>query len=75
MSDYQVYDKLQQERPEMIISERLRNSGTVQKLIDLAKERDYRISFERGRFRHDLMMINGGQEVSCTVMQALRMLQ
>lgn len=75
MDDYRVYDKLEQERPEMIISERLRNSGTVQRLVDLAKEHNYRISFERGRFRHDLMVIDGDQQVSCTVMQAIRMLE
>lgn len=75
MSDFAVYDLLEQQRPEMIISERLRNSGTVMQLIQAAKERDYRVTFEHGRFRHDLVMIDGESKTSCTVMQALRMLE
>lgn len=56
MSDYNAYGELYDQRPELVIHDRLRHSGTVQELINLAKEQNYKICFDRGPLRHDAMI-------------------
>lgn len=54
MSDYNAYGELYDQRPTLVINERLRHSGTVRELVDLAEKQDFKITFTRGPFRQDL---------------------
>jgi hypothetical protein len=56
MSEYNTYGELYDQRPELLIHDRLKHSGTVQELIDLAKRQNYKICFTPGPFRHDTMI-------------------
>lgn len=61
MSDYNAYGELYDQRPELVIHERLRHSGTIRKIIDMAKENNYKVSFDHGPFRHDMLIKEGGE--------------
>lgn len=56
MSDYNAYGELYDQRPSLIINERLRHCRTVRELVDLASEQDFKIAFQRGPLRQDLMI-------------------
>lgn len=56
MTDYSAYDQIYDSRPIVRIHKRLRSSGTVKELIDLAKKQDYRVEFCAGSARHDLII-------------------
>jgi hypothetical protein len=56
MSDYNAYGELYDQRPELIIHERLKNSGTVRELINIAQENNFRVCFGRGPLRQDTMI-------------------
>lgn len=61
MSEYNAYGELYDRRPELILHDRLRNSGTAKELIQKAQQYNYKISFQRGPFRQDLLMDEGEQ--------------
>ena len=60
MSEYNAYGELYDQRPELIIHDRLRHSGTIREVIQMAQQNNYKISFERGPFRHDMIIKEGG---------------
>jgi hypothetical protein len=54
--NYNAYGELYDQRPELIIHERLKHSGTVKELIDIASKQDFRVSFDKGPLRQDTMI-------------------
>lgn len=56
MSEYDAYGELYDQRPSLLIHDRLKNSGTVQRLIELAKQQNFNVSFDRGPFRQDMII-------------------
>jgi len=64
MSDYNAYGELYDQRPELVIHDRLRNSGTIRDVIDIAQQNNYKISFNRGPFRHDMLIKELGDSTS-----------
>lgn len=56
MSEYNAYGELYDQRPELLIHERLKHSGTVRELVSLASEQNFHVSFEKGPFRQDMMI-------------------
>lgn len=76
MSDYNAYGELYDQRPELIIHDRLKHSGTIREVIQMAQQNNYKISFERGPFRHDMIIKEGGDSTarpqSHTVTSGLR---
>jgi len=76
MSEYNAYGELYDRRPELVIHDRLRHSGTIRELIDMAKNNNYKVSFERGPFRHDMLIKENGESTerpqSHTVTSGLR---
>ena len=56
MTEYNAYGELYDQRPELIIHDRLRNSGTVRELVDLAQKQNYKICFDRGPLRQDAVI-------------------
>ena len=76
MSEYDVYGELYDQKPELIIHDRLRHSGTVQELIKMAEDNNYKVSFGRGPFRHDMIIKEDGDKTerpeSHTVTSGLR---
>jgi hypothetical protein len=73
MSDYNAYGELYDQRPELVIHDRLRHSGTIREVIDMAKENNYKVSFERGPFRHDMLIKESADKPqSHTVTSGLR---
>jgi hypothetical protein len=61
MSEYNAYGELYDQRPELIIHDRLKNSGTIRDVIDLARQHNYKVSFDRGPFRHDMLIKQDGE--------------
>ena len=76
MSDYNAYGELYDQRPELIIHDRLKHSGTIREVIQMAQQNNYKISFKRGPFRHDLIIREGGDSPgkpqSHTIISGLR---
>jgi hypothetical protein len=76
MSEYNAYGELYDQRPELVIHDRLRHSGAIREVIDMAKENNYKVSFGRGPFRHDMLIKEGGESAdkaqSYTVTSGLR---
>lgn len=76
MSDYNAYGELYDQRPELVIHDRLRHSGAIREVIDMAKENNYKVSFGRGPFRHDMLIKEDGENTqrpqSHTVTSGLR---
>lgn len=76
MSEYNAYGELYDQRPELVIHDRLRHSGTIREVIDMAKENNFKVSFGRGPFRHDMLIKENGESVdkaqSHTVTSGLR---
>jgi hypothetical protein len=56
VSDYNAYGELYDQRPELIIQERLKHSGTVRELIDMAAQQNFKVCFDRGPLRQDAMI-------------------
>jgi len=56
MSEYNIYGELYDQRPELIIHDRLRHSGTVQNLVKLAQEQNYNVYFSKGPIRQDAII-------------------
>jgi hypothetical protein len=56
MTDYNAYGELYDQRPELIIHDRLKYCGSVTELVDLAKQNNFKVNFERGPLRHDLLI-------------------
>lgn len=56
MSDYNAYGEMYDQRPELVIHERLRHLGTVKELVELAQQNNFKINFERGPLRRDLLI-------------------
>lgn len=52
----EVYGDLYDERPELIINERHKSSGLISELAEIAKSLNYRVSYQQGRFRHDMVV-------------------
>jgi hypothetical protein len=61
MSDYNAYGELYDQRPELVIHDRLKNSGMIRDVIDMAQQNNYKISFDRGPFRHDMLIKERGE--------------
>lgn len=76
MSDYNAYGELYDQRPELVIHDRLRHSGTIREVIDMARQNNYKVSFDRGPFRHDMLIKENGENTdrpqSHTVTSGLR---
>jgi hypothetical protein len=62
MSEYNAYGELYDQRPELVIHDRLRHSGMIQEVIDMARQNNFKVSFGRGPFRHDMIIKEGGDE-------------
>jgi hypothetical protein len=77
MYDQNPLGMLYEERPEIIIHERHRSSGSARELIALAKAQNYRISFGSGGFRNDLILVDPdtGHQDSYSLAVALRELR
>jgi hypothetical protein len=56
MTDYNAYGELYDQRPELVIHDRLKHLGSVSELVDIAKQGNFKINFERGPLRHDLLI-------------------
>jgi hypothetical protein len=56
MSDYNAYGELYDQRPELIIHDRLKYLGTVSELVGIARENNFKVTFERGPLRHDMLI-------------------
>lgn len=56
MTEYNAYGELYDQRPELIIHERLKNSGTVSELITIANQQNFKVHFERGPLRQDAVI-------------------
>lgn len=56
MSDYNAYGELYDQRPELVIQERLRNSGLVLELAKAAQKNNFNVSFGRGPFHQDILI-------------------
>jgi len=76
MSEYNAYGELYDQRPELVIHDRLRHSGAIREVIDMARENNYKVSFGRGPFRHDMLIKESGEDAdraqSYTVTSGLR---
>ena len=76
MSDYNAYGEMYDQRPELIIHERLRHLGTVKELVELAQQNNFKIDFERGPLRRDLLIKwhdgSGAKDDSHSLMSGLR---
>lgn len=76
MSDYNAYGELYDQRPELVIHERLRHNGTTLELIEMAKSQNFNVYFDRGPLRQDMMIKwNGsmpGKTESHTVTSGMR---
>jgi hypothetical protein len=79
MAEYNAYGELYDQRPELLIHERLRHSGVVRELVGLAAEQNFHVSFEKGPFRQDMMIkwndAPGRKEESHTVSSGLKYFQ
>jgi hypothetical protein len=62
MSQYNAYGELYDERPELVIHDRFRHSGTVREIIKIAQENNYKISFSPGPFRNDMIIKQDGDK-------------
>ena len=56
MAEYNAYGDLYDQRPELLIHERLRHSGTVREIINLASEQNFNVSLGKGPFRQYLII-------------------
>lgn len=76
MSDYNAYGELYDRRPELIIHDRLKHSGAIREVIEMAQKNNFKVSFERGPFRHDMIIKeneeSGTKPQSHTVTSGLR---
>lgn len=54
--DYNTYGELYDQRPELVIHERLRHSGMAQELVSIASQQNFNVYFDRGPFRHDTLI-------------------
>lgn len=76
MSEYNAYGELYDRRPELVIHDRLRHSGAIREVIEIARENNYKVSFGRGPFRHDMIIKQDGENTkrpqSHTVNSGLR---
>lgn len=55
-AEYNAYGELYDQRPELVIHDRLKQSGTVRELVQLAHEQNFRVYFDKGPFRQDMMI-------------------
>lgn len=76
MSTYNTYGELYDQRPELVIHDRLRHSGTVREIVNIASKHNYNVYFDRGPIRQDMIIkYNDGSSVkpeSHTVSSGLR---
>lgn len=56
MSDYNAYGELYDQRPELVIHERLRHNATTIELVEIAKSQNFNVYFDRGPLRQDMMI-------------------
>jgi hypothetical protein len=56
MTEYNAYGELYDQRPELVIHERLRHSGSVRELVELASHQNFKVYFDRGPLRQDTMI-------------------
>lgn len=56
MVDYNAYGEIYDQRPELIIHDRLKHLGTVRELVEIAKNNNFKVNFERGPLRRDLVI-------------------
>lgn len=54
--EYNAYGELYDQRPELVIHDRLKHSGTVRELVQLAHEQNFHVHFDRGPFRQDMII-------------------
>lgn len=76
MSDYNAYGEMYDQRPELVIHDRLKYLGTVEELIELAKQNNFKINFEKGPLRKDIVIrwndSPGYREESLSLVSGLR---
>lgn len=56
MPEYNAYGELYDQRPDLVIHDRLRHSGTIKEIVDLAEKHNFNVYFDRGPFRQDMMI-------------------
>lgn len=56
MSEYNAYGELYDRRPELIIHNRLKNSGSMMQVIEIAHEMNFKIKYSQGPFRQDIQI-------------------
>lgn len=54
MSEYNAYGEFYDQRPQLKIQSRLRNLGSTQKLVKLASQENWNVSFFQGGMRKDV---------------------
>lgn len=56
MSLGEVYGKELDKRPELVVHERLRDSGKIRELVRKASKMNWQVKFESGVFRQDMIV-------------------
>lgn len=56
MPEYNAYGELYDQRPELVIHERLKQSGTVREIVDIANRHNFNVYFDRGPFHQDMLI-------------------
>lgn len=56
MSEYNAYGEFYDQRPELIIADRLKHLGSIREMVQIAKENNFRVDFSRGPLRRDMVI-------------------
>ncbi|MEJ2510334.1 MAG: hypothetical protein P8Y72_01920 [Anaerolineales bacterium] len=56
MTDYNAYGEMYDQRPELIIQERHKGSGKIRELAQMAHRLNYKVSYQHGIFRDDMIV-------------------
>ena len=76
MTNYNAYGEIYDQRPELVIHDRLKYLGSVEELVELAKQNNFKVNFEKGPLRKDLVIkwndSPGRREESHSLVSGLR---
>lgn len=56
MTDYNAYGEMYDQRPELIIQQRHKSSGRIRELAQMAHRLNYKVSYQQGVFREDMIV-------------------
>lgn len=56
MTEYNAYGELYDQRPDLIIHERLKHNGSIKELIDIARSKNFNVYFDRGPLHQDTVI-------------------